>query len=204
MLVHSGSGPSEEVHSWGPDLARQGFLAVAGCFFRTPMSVSPRNTPLSLCPDAPEREDTLAVRNLAALIEAARRQPGAQRDRVGLVGWSWGGALALVAAASMGTDVKAVVAVAGGPLGLQLSRNDPSAQSVVDRLTVPVLILHGVNDSIVPVGFVQEFEARARELGKNVEGHYIEGADHFLWSDPRFRGELFNRSVAFLQRHLGR
>ncbi|MGH9895305.1 MAG: alpha/beta hydrolase family protein, partial [bacterium] len=100
--------------------------------------------------------------------------------------------------------VKAVVAVAGGPLGLQLSRNDPSARSVVERLSIPVLTLHGMNDNIVPVASVQEFETRARELGKSVEGHYIEGADHVLWSDPRFKTDLIRRSVEFLQRHIGR
>ncbi len=198
MLLHGSEGLSAPVVDWGPDLAHAGFLAVAGCLFRRDAA----REPAYLCSEAPDRQRTFAVRNLAALIEAARRLPGVQRDQIGLVGWSWGGALALLTAGS-GVDVQAVVAVAGA-YNFRLSDNDPSALSVVDRLSAPVLILHGTMDNIVPVRTARSYEARVRELGKSIEAQYIEGADHDLWLDPRFRTDVIGRTVTFLQRHFGR
>lgn len=189
ILLHSASGQSQEVVGWGPDLARARFVVVAGCFFARPPAVSPLVTPLPVCPEAPQRDETFAVRNLVAMIEFAKRLPGVRSDRTGLVGWSWGGALALVAATSV-TDARAVVSVAGGPLGLQPTRNDPSAASVVDRLGVPVLLLHGTRDNVVSVDSIRQFEAQALTLGKNIESHYVEGADHFLLVRPAIQGRV--------------
>ncbi|MBI3998110.1 MAG: dienelactone hydrolase family protein [Armatimonadetes bacterium] len=197
MLLHGASGLGDEVVGWGPDLSRAGFLVVAGCFGRggSVQGVPP-------CPEAPLINETFAVRNLAALIEAARRLPGVQRDRIGLAGWSWGAAVATLAASS-GIDVQAVVAVAGS-YGLRISRNDPSALSQLDRLSAPVLILHGTNDVGAPVRSARNYESSARAQGKSVEAYYFEGAGHDIWFDPRFRAEVIGRAVEFLQRHLAR
>ncbi len=202
ILLHGGSGMVEETVSWGLDLSRAGFLAIAPCFFRRPVNPDPSLTPLSVCLEAPDRWASHAVWNLTAAIETARRLPGARRDRVGLVGASWGGAVALVAASS-GVEVQAVVALAPPPTS-RLTNNDPAAWSVVERLNARVLILQGTNDNSVPVGSVRQLEARLRELGKSVESHYFEGGGHLFMLDPRFRADVIGRTVAFLERHLGR
>ncbi len=198
LLLHGASGLSDDYLAWGPELSRAGFLVVAGCFARGG-SVQGENP----CPDAPLLVQTFAVRNVAATIEAAARLPGVQRDRVGLVGWSWGGAAAIVVASS-GVGVQAVVSISGGPYGTRVSNNDPSALANVDRLNASVLILHSTTDDQVPVSSPRAFEARAREYGKSVEAHYFEGGGHVFWLDQRFKAEVISLTVAFLQRHVGR
>ncbi len=164
LLLHRASGLSDDYLAWGPELSRAGSLVVAGCFARggSVQGVNP-------CPDAPLLVQAFAVRNVAATIEAAARLPGVQRYRVGLVGWSWGGAAAVVVASS-GVGVQAVVSISGGPYGTRVSNNDPSALANVDRLSASVLILHSTTDDMVPVGSPRALEARAREHGKSVEG----------------------------------
>ncbi len=78
-----------------------------------------------------------ARQNVLAVIEAARRLPGVRGDRVGLVGWSAGAALA-VSVASSDANVQAVVAVAGF-YSTAVSPNDPAPMSLVQNLGAPLL-----------------------------------------------------------------
>ncbi len=143
-----------------------------------------------------------ARQNVLAVIEAARRLPGVRGDRVGLVGWSAGAALA-VSVASSDANVQAVVAVAGF-YSTAVSPNDPAPMSLVQNLGAPLLILHGTNDQRRPVRDARAYETRARELGKNVQAYYYEGADHFLLLDRRTKEDVLRRSVEFFNQYLRR
>lgn len=196
LLLHGASGLNDDYLAFGPELSRVGLLVVAGCYARGGgvQGVDP-------CPEAPPVLQTFVVRNVGATIEAAARLAGGQRDRVGLVGWSWGGAAIIVA--SSGVAVQAVVSISGGPYGTRVSNNDPSALANIERLSAPVLILHSTTDNLVPVSSPRAFEARAREHGKSVEAQYFEGGGHVFWLDQRFKAEVMSLTVAFLQKHLG-
>lgn len=119
----------------------------------------------------------------------AEPPPGTQPRRIGLVGFSLGGALAL-SLASRSSRVNAVVNFFGfEPAGLGEARKLP-----------PTLILHGSADRVVPVGNAASIERVIRLRGGTVESHVYPGEGHGLsqasWPDA------IERAQAFLQRHL--
>lgn len=72
----------------------------------------------------------------------------------------------------------------------------------VDKISAPLLVIHGVNDVRVPVYEADQLVARLKELGKAVEYRRLEGEGHVFSSAvrPRIYGEV----VEFVKAHLGR
>jgi dipeptidyl aminopeptidase/acylaminoacyl peptidase len=132
-----------------------------------------------------------------ALVSLARRQPEA--GRVGVLGHSAGGHLALYAAAEGGVDAGVALAAPSdlearpGPDVYALMGGAPDA--VADRyaagspirrvpLGVPTLLVHGTRDDVVPPRRSRDFAAAARAAGDDVT--LVEpDADHRQVVDPR-------------------
>lgn len=125
------------------------------------------------------------VADTRAAIAAARRQPGVDAQRLVVLGQSLGGATAIRAVAQDSAGVKLLIvdsafdsyrgiahdAVRGSSLLGVLARmagaslpgagNDP--RTAIATLQVPVLILHGEQDRIVPMAHAQRLYEAARE-----------------------------------------
>lgn len=117
------------------------------------------------------------------------RASGTEDGRVGVVGFSLGGALAL-ALAVRSPRIRAVVDFFGfEPVGLGEGRKLP-----------PTLILHGDADRVVPVANAAAIQRLIRSQGGTVESHIYPGEGHglSLASLP----DAIARTRGFLQRHL--
>jgi hypothetical protein len=112
-------------------------------------------------------------------------------DEVGLFGYSFGGGVAVLAAAAAfdadddPPDSVAVLAPAG-------TLGDESVAAAVDRLDCPLLVVYGERDDTVDAVPVAE---RARECGHAVESV---PADHFYAGQ---QNEVAERIAAFLSEH---
>lgn len=95
VVLHGTHGFAQEYVQWAQDLARDGFLAVAACWFSGGSgSGSHAVTPPIPCPEIPAlKRDAYpeAVQYIDAVVKAARALPGARADRLGVVGHSRGG-----------------------------------------------------------------------------------------------------------------
>ena len=203
VVLHGAPGGLRQgVLDWGPDLTGAGFVTVVGCYFRGTNVITVRDQFVNPCPQAPNLPNARVVENVIALMDAGRRAPGARRDRVGLVGWSTGGRVAVVMASS-GADVQAVVSVSGSFYEtLPGMENFPNPISLVQNLRAPLLILQSKDDGVVPVKEARELEERARALGKNVEAYYYEAGGHSIFILPPQREDVVHRSVEFLNKYL--
>ena len=146
----------------------------------------------------------------------------ADPDRVCVVGGSYGGYVALVAAFKTPDKIRCAVSFAGvtdlndlrahhrqfelGELaiariqsGPAVNENSPIRQ--VDRIGVPLLIVHGDADRSVMIEQSRTFAAELEKAGKPFR--YIEqaGGDHFL-SNQKHRLEFFEAMDGFLAEHL--
>lgn len=124
-------------------------------------------------------------------IASVLRDPasGTLDGRLGIVGFSLGGALAL-ALAARSPRIQAVVDFFGfEPAGLGDGGKLP-----------PTLILHGDADRVVPVSNAGAIERLIRSQGGTVESHIYRGEGHglSLASLP----DAIGRTRGFLQRHL--
>ena len=119
-----------------------------------------------------------------------REQPGVAQERLGLVGVSLGGALALSAAAADGR-IKAVVEYSG-PVPEDLP---PSGAKLP-----PTLVLHGEADRIVPASHARRLEVMLREAGTPHEVQLYPGQGHVLSGMAQL--DAASRVAGFLARHL--
>lgn len=147
----------------------------------------------------------------------------ADPEQIGIVGWSYGGYAALQSGVLDPELFKAVVAVA--PVtDLDLLRDDArnythyrnlrefigdgphiragSPARNADRITAPVLLVHGEDDGSVDIGHARLMRARLEAAGKRVEYIEFEGLGHQL-DDAAARASLLERSDAFLREAFG-
>jgi len=196
VALHGASGLQDRYLEVAAELARHGFLVIAGCW-------QAAKYPIPICAQATPQDEWVAdpAKNSGKeIIAAARGLPEARADRIALYGMSRGGHAALWAAAS-GAPVQAVVvdAAAHKPT---LYPAPKSTLEVVNKVSVPVLLMHGTNDEVIPVDQSREYEKVARALGKPVNAAYFEGAGHMVSVESASRPEAIKRAVAFLREHL--
>jgi carboxymethylenebutenolidase len=206
----SGTGPGVVVIQewWGlvPHIkdvcdrfAAEGFVALAPDLYRgTALSVTE--------PDEAGKEmmalqlDRAAKDMSGAVDEVRRRSSG---DKVGVVGFCMGGGLALVLATQRPDAVDACVAFYG-------LIPWPDAQPDYSKLAGAVLVHVAGNDEYFSPEAASALEERLLGMGKDVEFHVYEGADHAFFNDtrPEVYGAAasalaWDRTIAFLHARLG-
>jgi dienelactone hydrolase len=204
MLLHGSHGFAQEYVRLAQDLAREGFLAIAACWFSGGGGEGARFiTPIG-CPDAPampvaaSRE---AQQIVDTLVQAVRLLPDADRGRVALFGHSRGGGAALNYALNSGNVQVVMLNSTGYPSELA----DRASQ-----INVPVLMLHGTADGpadggapVTGMPMATNFETALRRAGKTVQVKYYEGGRHnSLFDDATQREDEVRRMVTFLREHL--
>ena len=202
LLLHGTHGFVRQYVEWANDLARGGFIAVAGCWFSGGGGAGANDvTPPIPCPEIPPLgpgEYPEGVQVVDALVQTMRELPGARADRLALVGPSRG-AGATQQYLQMGGNVQAAVLHSSGYALKPWTR--------AAEFNVPMLIMHGTADSHgenTQVGFARQFEMALRARKKPVETAYCEGCGHntFFTSSVQRDNEL-KAMIDFLRRHLG-
>ena len=224
VVYHGASGLRALDLSLAKELAREGFVAVAGCWQAINSSVArrpglPARAPNPVCVEAPPQalwQEDPAKHSAKELIAAARALPDVRPDRVGLYGISRGGH-AVLWAASTGADVQAIVLDAASHHPTWLQPAPASTLSVIDGLAAPTLLLQGTEDRISPVEQAREYERAGHARGKPLTAVYFEGMGHLVTvipsgAEPEALAEVRRKTVpeargqaiAFLREHLNR
>jgi carboxymethylenebutenolidase len=146
--------------------------------------------------------------DLRAAAEYARKQPAAREDRVGVTGFCWGGAVALLFAAAY-TDTKAAVSWYGHlTRGLKDEPKPVAPIDVADQIPCPVLLLYGGADSSIPAADVDRMEAAVKAAGRPVEKVIYPDVGHAFHADyrPTYKPEAardgWARTLAWFQKSL--
>jgi dienelactone hydrolase len=217
VVLHGAAGLQRAQLELGEELARAGFVAVAGCWQL--IASPPARVPNPVCSEAPLQaawQVDPASNSGKELIAAARSLPGVRLDHVGLYGLSRGGN-AVLWAASTGATVQAIVADAPAHHPTRVIPTPPSTQTVLAGLAAPTLILHGTADRVVPVEQSRQYEQEARAMGKTITAVYFDGMGHQVTLPPdgteppalaemrrKVQPEARRRAIAFLQEQLAR
>ena len=143
-----------------------------------------------------------AGRDLAGAVHWLTQSGRIAGDRVGVVGFCLGGALALFAA-SNNPEIAATVAFYPA-LGYP-----PGKATEPERIQGAVLGHYATEDGSYTRDEVQELEQRLRESGVDVEFFWYENTDHAFFNDTRPEAHhpdaaqlAWDRTVAFFRRHL--
>jgi dienelactone hydrolase/catechol 2,3-dioxygenase-like lactoylglutathione lyase family enzyme len=157
--------------------------------------------------------------DVMAAIDWLAKRPMVDRNRIGLVGASMGGQVALLTAAHR-PPIKAVASYFAptdlpkwrernpyirdylddlcGPEGLPV--RSPILR--VAQIDVPVLLIHGDKDDNVPVEQTTAMAEALKSHGKEVETFIVPGATHFF--GEKDYAAAMRRVFDFMRRHLGR
>jgi dipeptidyl aminopeptidase/acylaminoacyl peptidase len=147
----------------------------------------------------------------------------ASPDKLGIVGWSYGGYAALQSSVLDPDLFKAVVAIApvtdfdrlrqesadytnfpqvDAFIGRGPHLHEGSPAQNAERFKAPVLLFHGTLDQNVGVGESRLMESRLRGAGKQVTYVEFKGLDHQLAS-PAARTQMLHDADAFLRKAFG-
>lgn len=140
-----------------------------------------------------------AERDLGAAIDYLVTEDSVATEKVGVVGFCMGGALALYAA-TKNHNVGACVVFYG---------IHPNVKPDLPNLEAPVLGLYAENDKSVPPSVVHDLENQLKSLGKQAEFKIYPGTDHAFFNDTRpevynaaAAGDAWQRTIEFLRTHL--
>ena len=184
VYLHGSSGLEHVELAWACSLVDAGFIVVAGCYLAAVRGATA--AAFVTCPSAPHSDgDDLAgaCPTVQALLDTAASLPGVEPGRIGVVGVSLGGLLALTYS---DPRVKAIVADSGYGKG---------RASAVDA---PVLLIGWTDDAHVAHDRVVGFERNRRAAGKPIESHYYTGEGHVATLARSIVGiDATKRTVAF-------
>ena len=192
LFVHGGGGPQGDWRKSGilEALTTAGYSVFVPHFFDGPGQWSPSVKPQMFLAYTRTLND--ATRYIAA-------QPEIRNKGIGVVGFSLGGYLALALAEEershppplRSPEIKAVVEFFGGMPGF-----------AEERLTAmpPVLILHGEDDDVVPVGSAYELEKLLKKRAVPYEIKIYPHQGHGFSGDALEDSK--KRTVSFLSAHL--
>ena len=119
---------------------------------------------------SPEAEDAASALN--GLVDAELARLGLPLDAVWFVGFSQGAMVSLLAGLTRRVAPRGIVGIAGALLA-------PEA-TFAPLCLPPVLLLHGVDDSVVPVGRSEDAARRLRVSGIDVRLTLLPGLDHVI------------------------
>ena len=202
----SGNGPGVVVIQewWGlvdhikdvcDRFAAEGFVALAPDLFHGKTTKSPDEAgKLMMAMRIDEAE-----KDLGAAVDYLSTHDATTGEKVGVVGFCMGGALALYTA-TKNPKIGACVVFYGG---------HPKVNPDLPNLHAPVLGLYGERDGSVTPASARELESKLKSLGKQIEVKIYPDADHAFFNDTRpavynaaAAGDAWQRTINFLREHL--
>jgi len=207
LLLHTIAGPGPMLEAFARRLAAEGFATMTPDLFALH----------DFGPDG-RVDHPLVVQDLDGALEYLRRHPRVDAARLAVVGFSFGGRLAVIAAARH-PDLKAVVVYYAVASYQELAKQRPvSGRALHTRpltelagaIRGSVLIHHGEADRTVPVGQSLLLHEALVAAGKAATLYRYPEADHLFNAQdlPTYQAEAerlsWQRTLELLKRHLAR
>lgn len=177
------------VHEWVKDVtrrfAKEGYCAVAPELFQREGGVghiANVQEILKIVLNVPRKQ---LLGDTSAAVDWAKTRPGARADRVGVIGWCWGGGVVYQVAAT-NPDVKAAVAWYGPMARPYLDTPSPvTGFDVVKDIKVPFLGLYGEKDTGPSPDDARKLGDMLKQADPDSEIVIYPGVGHGFFADYR-------------------
>ena len=203
LVLHGIDGPQRVIEGFARDLAAEGFVTLTPDLFSLHEFASEGRV-----------DHPLILGDLAGALAFVKQLPEAHPVRIGVVGFSFGGRLAVLAAA-LHPEIRAAVNYYGVASYQELGNREVGGRALrsvplterVRAIRAAVLIQHGEADQTNPVEQGRLLHAALTRAGKRSLLYTYPGADHvFNFAGSRHHAEAarlsWERTVAFLREHL--
>ena len=183
ISLHGSGGGHDTLAETARALAAQGFCVYVPHYFDRTGTTEAQMPAMFL-------NFPLWMKTLWDVVSLVANQPAVDGERIGLLGFSLGGYLAL-SLACIDPRIRAVAEYFGGL---------PREIRPFMRRLPPVLILHGGADTVVPVAEAYSLQKALEERKVSYEIHIYPGEGHHF--TPEARANADPRMHAFLQKYL--
>jgi carboxymethylenebutenolidase len=163
IVIHEWWGLNDWVKEQASKLADQGYLALAVDFYRGKVATT-RDEAHELSRAPADR----VMRDSQAAFAYLQSRPDVKKDRIGAIGWCWGGGYSLqlaIAEPTLAADVINYGDVSAGPDELK-------------KINAPVLGLFGAQDRGITPDDVSKFRDQLKNLGKREDITIYPDAGH--------------------------
>ncbi len=196
IVIHEWWGLNDNIRAMTRQLAGAGYQALAVDLYEGEVAQTPEEA-RALIGRAIDRQEQV-VQNMEAAYRYLTEERGA--PEVGVIGWCFGGSMAIEAALALPSALDATVIYYGHVQSYDRAQ--------LQALQMPILAFFGAKDSSIPVEAVRTFEQTLNELGKNVEVHVYENAGH-AFANPTGENyvaeaaeDAWEETTAFLKEYL--
>ena len=180
LVIHEWWGLNDNIRSMARQLAGEGYVALAVDLYEGEVAETREDAGRLArgSRDNPGR----GQQNMQQAWQFLKEEQGV--DKVGVIGWCFGGGWSLQTALLLGDGIDAAVIYYGR---VATDRDE------LEALASPVLGIFGAEDKGIPVATVREFQTILDLLGKAASIHIYEGADH-AFANPS--GTRYNEDAA--------
>ncbi len=196
IVIQEWWGLNDSIRAMADRFAGEGYAALAVDLYRG-RAATDRDGAAALMRAAMESPD-LVEDNLRQAHRYLAEELGL--ERIGTVGWCFGGGWSLRTGLMLGDAVDAVVVYYGRPV---------TERAELEKLQAPLLGLFAGEDRGIPVEAVRELEEALAALGKDAAIHVYDGAGHAFANptgtayDDDAAADAWEKTRAFFARHLG-
>ena len=208
VVVQEVWGVNSHIQSVADRLPSQGYVGLAPAIFHRegPMTLGLHEEMQTGIDRMGRCTDGNLVADIRAAVEYLKAQPFVQPDRIGIVGFCFGGRVSYLAACNI-SDIKATAVYYPGRV-LQAMGSGPSPLEQTARMNSTVIGLFGEDDANPTPADVAQIEAELKKHGKTYEFHMYPGCGHGFHCDGRasYRREpaldAWSKTIAWFDKHL--
>jgi carboxymethylenebutenolidase len=200
MVIHAWSGIDEHTRDVGRRLAKAGYVALVPDLLARLGGTSSFASREAAIAAGRKLDDDMITNDLNGAVNYLKRQSFVYANRVGVIGFCWGGGKALLFT-TQSKDLAAAVIYYG---------NNPKNLEDVKNITAPVLGHYGEADQRITSG-VPKLNDAMEKYGKSFEYKIYAGAPHSFNSDDNPRSyreeaakEAWAKTLGFFKKHLQR
>jgi carboxymethylenebutenolidase len=195
IVIHEWWGLNDNIRGMAKRLAGEGYTALAVDLYGGQTADTPDKAKelmgAVLQDTAPGMEN---VKQAYAFLKTQEKAP-----KIGVIGWCFGGGWSLQTALLLPDKIAATV-IYYGHLETDKAKLAP--------LKMPILGFFGGKDQSIPVASIREFEKALKDLGKSVEIHIYDDADHAFANasggnyNAKDAEDAWKRTTVFFKKHL--
>ena len=208
IVIQEVWGANSHIQMVTDRLPSQGFVGLAPQMFHRegPMIMALHEERETAFGRAGRVTDDGILADINAAVSYLQSQPNVDGDRIGIVGFCFGGRVSYLAATSVAGIGAAAVFYGGGML--QPRGEGPSPLERSAGINCPILGLFGEDDGNPTPADVATIQAELDRLGKTYEFHMYPGAGHAFHCDSResFRldaaADAWRKTITFFNQHL--